>query len=232
MVAIISSLLATSSLLAIGNCLPRRSNSVAPSLPLKEVTNTGSAPLPSPTTGLKYIAVQIGTQNYTCNAETGKYTATGALARIYDATSYLANHPDQVDSLSRTYLNLYTSQPCSQHPSTTVAIDDVCEDLANLQHFPPLPILGQHYFTSTGTPTFDLYLGWDHPFLYAKKVGDVPAPSANDVDWLYLTSNGSPQNNIINSVYRIETVGGVAPKTCSGSGSIEVPYAAEYWYYV
>ena len=34
------------------------------------------------------------------------------------------------------------------------------------------------------------------------------------------------------SVYRLNTAGGVAPKTCDGiTGDFTVPYAAEYWFW-
>ncbi|KAK5108666.1 hypothetical protein LTR62_008071 [Meristemomyces frigidus] len=232
MPSIIQALLALSSLLSTAHSLPHRSSNPIPSIPLNQISNSGVAPFPYPTTALKYIALQIGTQNYTCNATTGTYTANGALARIFDATVYLTNHPTQVSSLSRTYLDLYTAQPCSRWPSTRVPADDCCEDLTNLASLHPLPVLGEHYFSATETPTFDLYAAPGHPYLSAKKLGDVPAPSAADVDWLYLVGNGSPQNTIINSVYRIKTAGGVAPGSCTGNGWLEVPYAAEYWYYL
>ncbi|KAF2769075.1 hypothetical protein EJ03DRAFT_272836 [Teratosphaeria nubilosa] len=187
-----------------------------PALPLGEIKDIGASPLPKPSCSPKYIAVGLGTQNYTCNATTGKYTATGALARLFDATAYLSNNHDKVDSLSHMYHNMYTSLPCSKSPSDCPW---------------PLPVLGEHYFTASGTPTFDLYNAQSRPFLFSKKVGDVVSPNSQDVDWLYLSSNGSLENRVISSVYRVETVGGVQPANCSGTGSIEVPYSAEYWYY-
>ncbi|KAH9835961.1 Protein of unknown function DUF3455 [Teratosphaeria destructans] len=203
-----------------------------PALPLGEIKDTGNSPLPKPSCSPKYIAVGLGTQNYTCNATTGKYTATGALAQLFDATAYLSNNHDKVDSLSHTYYNTYTSLPCSKSPSNCVESDDRCEDQANSHFKPwPLPVLGEHYFTASGTPTFDLHNARSHPFLFSKKAGDVASPRSYDVDWLYLSSNGSSENRVISSVYRVETVGGVQPASCSGTSSIEVPYSAEYWYY-
>lgn len=221
-----------STLFSSGHSLPRPPFNETPTLPLAEVANTGPSPLPSPSGRPKYVAVGLGTQNYTCNATSGNYTATGALAQLFDATLYLAAHRNQIPSMPQTYLSLYNALPCSKSPSPCVAQDDRCEGLANSLFRPrPMNILGEHYFTSSGTPTFDLYDAPGRPFMFSKKAGVVPAPSADDVDWLYLTSNGSSENSIISSVYRVETAGGVQPKNCSGSGSIEVPYAAEYWFY-
>ncbi|TKA71854.1 hypothetical protein B0A55_09827 [Friedmanniomyces simplex] len=202
-----------------------------PAIPLDEVATTASSALPAPTGSLKFIALQLGTQNYTCNSTSGKYTATGALAQIFDATAYLTKNPAMVDSLSLAYLDLYTSLPCSKWPSDSITTDDQCEDKANSNFARPLPRLGEHYFTSTAAPTFDLYAAPGHPYMYAAKKADVPAPDSGDVDWLYLASNGSTSNHGISSVYRIETAGGVQPSSCSGAGSIYVPYAGQYWYY-
>lgn len=231
--AIKHSLLALASLISIGQCLPFSVASSTPTIPLDEDSNTGPSPLPSPasTLKLKYIGVHLGTQNYTCNSTTGTYFSPGALAQIFDATEYLTAHPNEIDSISQTYLDHYTALPCSESSSDCIESDDRCEDQANARTDHPLPVLGEHYFTSSGTPTFDLYNGRGHPFLYGKKLGDIPAPSSSDVDWLYLVSNGSAANHIISTVYRIETAGGVQPDSCTGSGSITVPYAGQYWYY-
>ncbi|KAK0948152.1 hypothetical protein LTR29_000269 [Friedmanniomyces endolithicus] len=223
MAAFCLSLLTASSLLSIAHSRPAPPNS-PPAIPLYEVATTTTSGLPSPTGSLKFIAVQIGTQNYTCNSTTGTYTAKGALAQAFDATAYLTKNPNTLDSLSKTYLDLYTDEPCSKAPSDDVQADDRCEDRANSKFTHPLPVLGEHYFTSTGTPTFDLYAAPGHPFMYAAKKGDVHAPSADDVDWLYLVGNGSTSSRIISSVYRIETVGGVAPSSCSGTGSLSSHY--------
>jgi len=200
---------------------------------MEDVTNTGSEPLPAPSGEPRYIALGLGTQNYTCNTTSGTYAATGALAQLFDATYYLKANQDKVATLPQTYLDLYTALPCSRSPSACVEADSQCANQANVQfQGGPLAPFGEQYFTSNATPTWDLYGAALHPFLYAKKVGDVKAKSANDVDWLFLESNGSPENKIISSVYRVETVGGVAPQTCSSTHSITVPYAAEYWMYV
>ena len=200
-----------------------------PALPLDLVATSATSALPTPTSTIKYIALGLGTQNYTCNSTTGKYDAAGALARLFDATVHLSVNPSEISSLSQTYLDAYTSLECASSSSDCINKDHRCEDRANAKS---LPILGEHYFTVAGTPTFDLQSAPKHPFLYAAKKADVPAPSSDDVDWLFLASNGSTVNNVISSAYRIETAGGVQPSTCSGSDSITVPYAAQYWYYI
>jgi hypothetical protein len=231
MAIILRSLPAFLTLLSVVQGRPHPSPRSIPTIPLNEVSSSGSSPLPSPTSKLVHIGLGLGTQNYTCNTTTGTYTSVGALARLFDATEYLTDHPNKVDSLPRNYLSLYQSIDCSKTPTSCIKTADKCEDKANQKFGNPLPILGEHYFTATGTPTFDLSQAPGHPFLFAKKVGDVPAPNAADVDWLFLASNGSASNKIISSVYRLETAGGQPPKSCKGSETAFVPYAAEYWFY-
>jgi hypothetical protein len=101
-------------------------------------------------------------------------------------------------------------------------------------------ILGDHYFTGA-VPTFALNQVPTTPFplLYVKKNGFVDAPKSScpgtknegAVQWLHLIDNGSSQGGV-NAVYRIETAGGKAPKTCRGmKKTFEVPYVAQYWVY-
>ena len=89
-------------------------------------------------------------------------------------------------------------------------------------------MLGEHYFDATHVPTFDLspQIG----FLKAKKAGDIAAPVEGAVDWLKLDAVEGSKG--LGEVYRVETAGGKAPGTCEGLvGVVEVPYAAQYWFY-
>ncbi|KAF2861293.1 hypothetical protein K470DRAFT_256965 [Piedraia hortae CBS 480.64] len=212
--------------------LPTQACNASPTLPLGEVANSGPSPLPTLSGPPKFIALGLGTQNYTCNSTTGNYTSTGALARLFDAKPYLTRNKNEVQSLPRAYLDRYLEFPCSQQPSDCSEEDEQCEELVNASFQPlSLRVLGEHYFDSAGVPTFDLYKGQGHPLLHGKKTGESPAPSKEDVHWLYLTCNGSTDDRVVSSVYRVETAGGVPPDSCSGDGSIVVPYAAEYWFY-
>jgi len=98
-------------------------------------------------------------------------------------------------------------------------------------------LLGHHYFNGAGQPTFDL---GSTGFLTAKKTGNIPAPAGacpgaggqgfGAVDWLRLVDAGGSRG--LSEVYRVVTAGGKAPPTCPfPSGSIEVQYAALYWFY-
>lgn len=101
-------------------------------------------------------------------------------------------------------------------------------------------VLGYHFFTNPRMPTphFSL-VGRDGngPAVSRRSVAAphtaVRGPScshqAGAVAWLYLQATG---HTLWRSVYRVNTAGGAAPKSCAGQPrEISLPYAAEYWFY-
>jgi hypothetical protein len=215
--AIFYSLLALSGLFSTAYSLPstERSTNSYKQLDLKAV----SPGLPPPTSSPTIIALGVGTQNYTCNSTTSTYGSNVAVADLYDITNLVNSNTK--DSLCKLYLK--NSQDCNA--------DD---NPLNLNHF------GLHYFDSNSKPNFDFTksgYGW----LQAKKGAGVPAPNSaykgvkpnahGAVDWLYLLDNGAGVSQKLQSVYRVETAGGSPPATCSGNEKIQIPYAAEYWFY-
>lgn len=185
-----------------------------------------SSGLPTPSGSLQYIALGLGTQNYTCASSPGSTTVAPvsivAVAKLSNAGPFLQSHPDMIDNLSGLTLGL----------STMTGID-----AAKLMN---LPYLGQHFFTATpSSPEFDLTTVSAR--LVAKKLASVAAPAdacagpnnAGAVDWLQLGDNGAGLcYGGVSSVYRVETAGGKAPATCAGkNGVFTVPYAAQYWFY-
>lgn len=186
-----------------------------------------SSGLPAPTGNLQYIALGLGTQNYTCAATPGSTTAApvsiGALAKLSNAGSFLQSHPDLIDNLSGLVLGLSTMNSGRTDPAEMMG----------------LSYLGQHFFTATSSPEFDCTAV--NARLVAKKLANVAAPTStcsgpNDagaVDWLQLGDAGLGLSfGSVSLVYRVETAGGKAPATCSGkNGVFTVPYAALYWFY-
>jgi len=171
---------------------------------------------------LKYVALGVGTQNYTCNGASWVQTDSGdgANATLYDATSYLAQHTSEISILpAKRLLEFVLSGECQQAADNN----------------PYLDVLGKHYFDSENRPTFNLYDANPPLFLSAAKVDSAtaPYPSVN-VAWLYLVDNGDGLSNGLKAVYRVETAGGAAPTSCSSSEENQqtfIPYAAEYWFY-
>ncbi|TID26811.1 Deoxyhypusine synthase [Venturia nashicola] len=217
-------LLAISSTISAAALLPKPSPQRSPRGQSLILPASG---LPSPTGGLKYIAVGLGTQNYTCAATPGSSTAApvsvGALARLFNARHYLELHTDQIDKLSGSVLDLSTKSKGAMDPQSM-----------------GIPYLGQHFFTAApASPEFDLIIVGAR--LVAKKLANVAAPSgahsgphkAGAVDWLALGDNGAGLGlGGVVSAYRVETAGGKASATCSGNkGAFTVPYAAQYWFY-
>ncbi|CAO2650979.1 Nn.00g092760.m01.CDS01 [Neocucurbitaria sp. VM-36] len=94
------------------------------------------------------------------------------------------------------------------------------------------PSIGAHFFLDTSTPDFDIVgLGNTR----AKKVEEVLSPQGSgNVKWLRLEAQREGSTSAVREIYRLETVGGVAPGSCEGRGVgevVTVGYEARYWVY-
>ncbi|KAJ7458076.1 putative malate dehydrogenase, partial [Mycena latifolia] len=180
--------------------------------------------LVAPAGGPSYIGLAIGTQNYTC-ASTGTYTNIGAVAELFDA-SCLYGTPE-FPALAEIAFAVWKYAP----PTA-----DISYVISFLEKFKASFVLGQHYFVTSPSGT-GISPEWDftsaslagHPdaFVIAAKVGDIPAPTGPpDVDWLSLNQ---VQGDLATQVFRINTVGGLPPASCTaGSPPIQVKYASMY----
>jgi hypothetical protein len=177
---------------------------------------------------LKHVTIGSGVQNYTCKSGQYKPTAIGALATLYDATV-----------LAYTSLSKLNTVPAYavQQPLTSALIFGNPLSIPNIGSF---PVIGSHYFGADGTPTFDLVTVRE--ILFAKKIGDIPAPKGattgtngeGAVDWLALSDNGNGLSVGLKEVYRVETASGNPPETCEEikpDTVFSVQYSAEYWFY-
>jgi len=184
------------------------------------VLPVANPPLPAPGADLYLASIVIGrgVQNYTCgNDSTAAPVAIGAVATLYEASCIAVEDPELLASL----------------PGRALAISlptDPEEDLVCGAQ--PLERNGHHFFNSAKTPTFDFTEADDEALgLALVSVGArSPAPdAATAVPWLQLSRvDGSV--GPIQSIYRLNTAGGVAPATCEGQpASISVQYAAQYW---
>lgn len=217
MAPILYSLLAVSGLISTAYCLPssERSTGTVTTLNLNAV----SSGLPTPTASPAIIALGVGTQNYTCNSTTSTYSSNVAIADLYDITTLLKSSTK--DSICKLYLK--NSQECESEDNP-------------LQ----LNLIGEHYFDASSKPNFDFSRS-QKGHLQAKKGAGVPAPETASkgvgqyengaIDWLYLLDNGAGVSVDLLSVYRVQTAGGKPPQSCSGDEQIQIPYAAEYWFY-
>ncbi|KAF2683639.1 hypothetical protein K458DRAFT_418622 [Lentithecium fluviatile CBS 122367] len=175
--------------------------------------------LPNPSTGLTigHVAIGHGTQNYTCADSTSATApkAGGAFATLYNATCLAIRAPPIMADM----VNIAITDPPPR------------EDIASILES------GHHEFTETGVPLFKLVTDKvNYGYVKAKPVANATAPATaargengmGSVLWLKLVAVEGDYKE----VYRIETAGGVAPKTCEGMAShFEVPYATQYWFW-
>ena len=213
--------LASSAVLPLGspfslkNMVPTNTQTTPPTCSIAKVQQpTAPTPLPSPSAGnvLSMIVVGRGTQNYTCAdaSPTTTPTANGALANLYDASCI-----------------------AKSSPSTLAALTTAVQRITLAQIPTQLVAAGHHYFFDTTTPAFDMTdaaMG----LTMTKKAGVSNAPNATngDVPWLYLKAQTQGTTGDVREIYRLNTNGGAAPKTCDGQpAAFEVQYSAEYWLY-
>ena len=197
-------------------------------LPLSRINNTGLMSLPIPSGPPRYIALGVGTQNYSCTVDGLKVASTSALAVLFDAKSYLEKNACDMDGLSASYLRAYDYCGGGRYPAQSSKSE---ECLRQINHaLEDLPVLGLHYFNTGNSPSFAFSAPGTNFTIIAAKSGDVQAPRTQDIDWLYLNVTSGQIKGGKSSIYRVETAGGTY-RTCLSSNTTHVPYAALYWFY-
>ncbi|KAL2869387.1 uncharacterized protein BJX67DRAFT_379404 [Aspergillus lucknowensis] len=199
----------------LGSLSCDRSSITLPSFASGLPAPTGQHPL--------YVALGRGTQNYTCATSTAdsEPEAIGAVARLYNATCSAANFPDLMELLPAIAYRM--NLPANEYDP-----------------FPPtnMNLIGHHFFEGK-VPVFDLDTTPSRQLGVAKvkKDADLDAPESavqggnGAVAWLYLSATDGTVGRF-SSVYRVDTAGGGAPKTCEGMPeSFAVQYAANYYIY-
>ncbi|KAL0579248.1 hypothetical protein V5O48_002752 [Marasmius crinis-equi] len=181
------------------------------------------AGLPPPSGAVSFVALGVGTQNYTCS-ESGTYASAGAVASLFDA-SCLANSPDFATLSSRAF-DSWNQASASASPASA---------LNSIQGLDTTPI-GDHYFTTspsgTGTsPKWDMtskaFNGNPDAFVIGAKKEGVPSPEGSaNVDWLHLANNGGA---LADDIYRTETQGGQPPASCTAGETTTVKYTSLYY---
>ena len=171
-----------------------------------------------------YGTLTLPFQNYTCADSTSASVpaAIGALATLYDSTCAAISPNPVVKAAFAAAPSAALALPAFAQPTSTQSVS------------------GHHYFTTTTTPAFDMVnLG----FVTNTKLASVPAPAdANPgvkpgqtngaVPWLKLQHIAAGEVGNVQEIYRMNTAGGAAPKTCDGQpASFQIEYAAEYWFW-
>lgn len=176
-------------------------------------------PLPAPGAGytLSHVAIGRGTQNYTCKSNSASETpvANGAIATLFNATCSVVRAPSVLNDITVHALDLPI-------PTSETALRLTS---------------GHHEFTVANAPFFNLNTdAHKYGTIIAKKNATSDPPSTaskgvnglGSVSWLKLTA----VEGDFKEVYRLNTAGGVAPKTCQGQNAdFTIEYAAEYWFF-
>jgi hypothetical protein len=181
-------------------------NTTAPAVPTCDLSNISqpASTLKAPTSDMQLVLVAFG-------EGTQNYTCGANLTAAPTAIGALAQLFD-------------ASCEVAKNPSAnTIALGTIEESAT---------AIGTHFFVDNTTPDFDII---DLGNTQAKKAEDCDAPNpAADVKWLRLEAKVDGSTSSVKQVYRLNTVGGLAPATCEGKKEgdlVVVPYQAQYWIY-
>ncbi|CAE6386181.1 unnamed protein product [Rhizoctonia solani] len=161
----------------------------------------------------EYIALGVGTQNYTCSAA-GTYTSAGAVATLIDLSCLEQSEPETFENIQTYAYNVIGNW---NNVEATLG--------------PYIHVLGKHYFVSQSgaiAPKFD-FSQTGNGYVISKKIGGASSPDGTqNVDWLELQNTSG---SLAKYVYRVNTQGGQPPASCTLGQSVTVPYTAKYWFF-
>jgi len=161
------------------------------------------------------------------------FVATGAVAEIFDISCLASTRSKLVSTIHNDLFNFWNSSRAG-----SVTIQQLIETLPNV--VPANLILSQHYFIRNAaggiSPVWDFratqkFKGVENAVFVGRALANIPDvnPTKN-IPWLHI---GKVSGDISDEIYRIYTVGGVAPSSCvSGTTKdISVKYTSQYWFY-
>ncbi|KAF9528424.1 hypothetical protein CPB83DRAFT_766860 [Crepidotus variabilis] len=182
--------------------------------------------LVNPSTKLGYVAVAIGTQNYTCNSTSSTYVNIGAVAELFDISCLY-----MTPALSTTF-NIIQDVAIK-------AWEDAPSAALPKQILPTYFNVGQHYYVPNPVTGQGVNPKWDFSssrhvttesadgYVVAAKVTSAASPSGKqDIDWVQLKSI---TGTLATQVFRTDTRHGQPPASCTpGTPDIQVKYASKY----
>jgi len=181
------------------------------------------SPIQSPPS---FTTVAFGVQNYTCTSA-GNYSSVGTVARLFDASCLYGKQ--EFLSIQEEVFDIWSGCP-TQDPSDPGMAQLLKEhwniDLIIDYYFVQLNGSLVPVFDATSEPSSPAK-GNPNAILFAKKIEDVASPDGEvDIDWVVLQE---VSGELANDVYRIHTVKGQPPASCTpGSPDISVKYTAIY----
>ncbi|KAF8502746.1 hypothetical protein F5888DRAFT_1800292 [Russula emetica] len=193
-------------------------------VPASAVTLPSSLdPLPSPP---NLFLLGVGVQNYTCSSN-GTFDNVGAVAQLFEI-SCLFGRPG-FSSIPNVAFNDWAASPIT-NPLDPGLVQQV-KNKYNIN------VEGQHYFVQqngTLVPVWDLRssgenAGNPNAIVFAQKVNSATSPNGpGNIDWVELKKLSG---GLANLVYRVETVKGQPPSTCTPGSSASVKYTANYLFF-
>ncbi|KAI0031349.1 hypothetical protein K488DRAFT_52295 [Vararia minispora EC-137] len=219
----VSLLALASKALAIPAALTQSGQCSVPASILKGIIpSSDQSTLIPPSTHPKFVALGIGVQNYTCSSS-GAFANIGAVAQLFDISCL---YDTRVFDLVQSEAFARWNASASTEPKSAATVGGRT-----------LTFLGDHYFianlTGSGSnvPEFDFRTGAlkdnTNGFVLGSKVGDVVSPSGSaNVDWLML--NATNAGAFAQTIFRVNTVAGVAPGSCTDGQTVSMKYAAKY----
>ncbi|CUA69799.1 hypothetical protein RSOLAG22IIIB_08720 [Rhizoctonia solani] len=175
----------------------------------------------------EYIALAIGTQNYTCT-NGGAYRSDGAVSTLIDISCLYKSDLDLFNDVQGSAYKLLLKSG-----NNTPSLDRI-EDVIGYYPY----TLGEHYFIPLNgaiAPKFDFAVsqkGDYNAFTVGRQLGGIPSPNGTqNIDWLQLES---VDGHLSKYVFRVDTHGGQPPESCNSLNEdqgIQVPYTAKYWFY-
>jgi len=179
-------------------------------------------PLPSPP---NLVLLGVGVQNYTCNSN-GIFDNVGVVARMFDI-SCLYGTPE-FSTIQRDVFCDWDACP-SFDPLEPGLVQEMEDNFGITED-------GAYYFVNqngTLVPVWDLrsdgpYAGNPNAIVFAQKVKSAPSPDGPvNIDWVELKKLSG---GLANLIYRVDTVQGQPPSTCTPGNNATVKYTANYWF--
>ncbi|KAJ3492625.1 hypothetical protein NLJ89_g11191 [Agrocybe chaxingu] len=225
-------MVAISTLVSVALSLPLVmvfSGAVKPSgcdLSKAQIANLPSA-LTQPTTSLSFVAIAIGTQNYTCSSA-GTYTNIGAVAELFDISClYNTSSFGVIPDLA---IGVWKAAPPSLTPQQIISkLQPLSSPVVLGEHYyVPNPLTGQGLNPEWNFSSHGRFKGNADAYVVAAKANNIAAPTGSqDIDWVSLKSLAG---KLAQQVYRTDTQLGQPPASCTpGSPDITIRYASKYW---
>jgi hypothetical protein len=190
----------------------------------------GQTTLQQPTNeSAHFIGVAFGVQNYTCSSA-NTYTSVGAVAELFDISCYYGSPLFNI--IQEPLFEMWSKLP------DDITVQEAIEFLPS--YVPVDLILAQHYFINTTgvlSPTWDFrasqrFHDVGDALFVGKSRASLPDPvnATESVAWLDVEH---VSGDIAAEVFRVSTVGGQPPTTCTSGTSpdIHVKYTSQYWFF-